>query len=148
MLAYSSYALISERTGIALGSFVSGIVTANYNGKGRSHLDALHLVTDFNEWRAVSPITFPDCFSYDWAEWVVDWACTLGGAAYAVDEPGGNRVNGVRMSPPLAGSRLFIRARRAALNTDGAQRTATLRDANATYVRPRGRSTPRRPRVP
>ena len=40
----------------------------------------------------------PDGFSYDWAEWVAGWACTLGGAAFAADEPGGNRINGVRIA--------------------------------------------------
>ena len=150
VLEYSSNALICGRTAISLGSFVSGIVTANYNGKGRATLDAWQLVTDFTEWWAVSPGTFPDGLSYDWTEWVVEWTCTLGGAAFAVDEPRENRINGVRLSPPDTDAHLFIRERRAALNAtdDGPKpRTVTIRTNDENYVRPRGRSSSRRPRT-
>ena len=98
ILAYSSNALISGRTSLALGTFVTGIATANYSGRGRAQLDAWSVVSDFEEWRLVAPHTFPDAASYDWTDWVVDWACTLGGSTFAVDEPKENRINGVRIS--------------------------------------------------
>ena len=147
VLAYSSSALIDGRTAVALGSFVAGIVVANYNGKGRATLDAWQIVTDLSAWRATAPGSFPDGLSYDWAEWVVDWACTLGGAAFAVHETGGNRINGVRLAPPTADPRIFIRERRAKLNaTDDGPRPRTVTvQGDANYVRPRGRSSSRRP---
>ena len=148
VLAYSSNARICERTGISLGTFVSGIVTANYNGKGRAQLDAWAPVTDFMEWRAISPGTFPDSLSYDWTEWVIDWTCTLGGSAYAVHETNENRINGIRISPPTTDPHLFIRERRAALksaDTTQQPRAVTIKE-DSTYVRPRGRSSSRRPK--
>ena len=72
VLAYSSNALICGQTGIALGSFVTGVLTANYNGRGRATLDAWEIVTDFSAWRMVSPETIPDYSCYDWAEWVTE----------------------------------------------------------------------------
>ena len=87
-LAYSSNALLTGQTGFSLGTFVSGIATANYNGKGRAQLDAWSIVTDFEEWRLAPQDTFPDKASYDGADWVAGWACTLGGSASGVDEPG------------------------------------------------------------
>ena len=147
VLAYSSNALICGKQGVALGSFVTGITTANYNGKGRATLDAWQVITDLGEWRRVSLETMTDVASYDWAEWVVEWTCTLGGAAFAVDEPGENRINGVRIAAPEDDTHIFIRNRRAALNAtdDGPRpRTVTISE-NATYVRPRGRSSSRRP---
>ena len=148
VLAYSSNALISDKTEIGLGTFVSGIVTANYNGRGRATLDAWQVVTDLSGWRAVAPETFPDKPSYDWTEWVVEWTCTLGGSAFAVHEPDENRIQGVRINPPVADVHLFLRARREALKTDDPAkkpRTVTINDSDATYVRPRGRSSSRRP---
>ena len=150
VLAYSSNALLCGRTGIALGSFVTGIVTANYNGKGRATLDAWQVISDFTEWRRVSLETMTDPSCYDWTEWVVEWTCTLGGSAFAVDEPHENRINGVRLSPPLTDPHLYIRTRRELLkNTDEGDanrpRTVTISE-DATYVRPRGRSSSRRPR--
>ena len=150
VLAYSRNALLTGRTGVALGSFATGSAAANYNGKGRAQLDAWDLVSDLEEWRLVAQDSFPDHTSYDWTDWVAGWTCALGGSAFAVGEHGENRINGVRMSPPTTDSRIFSRARRAALNADGANppRTATIRDHNDTYARPRGGSSPRRPRVP
>ena len=98
ILAYSSNALISERTGVASGTFATGIATANYGGRGRAQLDAWQPVPDFGTWRIMAPEAIPDAFSYDRTEWVVRWTCTLGGTAFAVDEPGENRINGVRMA--------------------------------------------------
>ena len=151
ILAYSSNALICCRTGIRLGTFVTGIVTANYNGKGRAQLDAWSPVTDFYEWRALSADTFPDGLSYDWTEWVVDWTCVLGGAAFAVHETHENRINGIRIVPPTLDPFLYIRQRRAALNSSDTPepdrpRTVTILGSDDNYVRPRGRSSSRRPR--
>ena len=98
VLAYSSNALIMERTGIALGSFVTGILAANYSGRGRAQLDAWQLVANLDLWRNSAPDTAPGSSCYDWTEWAVEWTPTLGGAAYAVDEPGENRINGVRIT--------------------------------------------------
>ena len=145
--AYSSNALLCGRTGFALGSFFTGIVVANYNGKGRATLDDWQLVTDLSEWRAVAPGSFPGGLSYDWAEWVYEWTCTLGGAAFAVHETGENRINGVRMATPTSDAHIFMRERRAALNaTDDRPRPRTVTiQGDATYVRPLGRSYPRHP---
>ena len=77
---------------------MTGIATANYGGRGRAQLDAWQPVPDFATWRIMAPDTIPDAFSYDWTEWVVDWTCTLGGAAFAVHEPGENRIDGVRIA--------------------------------------------------
>ena len=145
VLAYSTNALINSRTTIALGIFVSGVLVASYSGSGRASLDSWQVVTDFDEWRMVSPGTFPDNGSYDWTEWVVEWTLTLGGAPYAEDAPGENRIAGVRINPPVADPFLFLRTRMEALNADTERipRGVTFNTDNATYVRPRGRSASR-----
>ena len=151
ILAYSSNALLTGRTGVRLGTFVSGIATANYNGKGRAQLDAWSPITDFTEWRMISPCTIPNVFGYDWTEWVVEWTCALGGGSYAVHETHENRINGVRLFPPTADAHIYIRERRAALNAANTPpadrpRTVTIQGTDESYVRPRGRSNSRRPR--
>ena len=145
VLAYSTNALINSRTTITLGTFVSGILAANYSGSGRANSDSWQVIADFDELRMVSPGTFPDNGSYDWTEWVVGWTLTLGGSPYAADAPDGNRITGVRINPPEADPFLFLRTRRASLNADPGRipRGVTFDMTNSTYARPRRRSASR-----
>ena len=108
-------------------------------------------------------------FRTDLEEWSLSWTPSLGGVSFAIGEPGENPIAGVRISPPLTDPHLFIRERRtwwaecyfikifsisthplARINAgqqDHPHRTAP-RAREVDYLRLRGRSQSRRPRVP
>ena len=82
-------------------------------------------------------------------ERIVGWIPTVGGRPYSVLAPGENRIAGVRAKPPRRTTHLYLRSRRADLNADP-DRVAPARRVSftdATYVRPRGRSSSRKPRA-
>ena len=83
----------------------------------------------------------------DFRECATDWLPTMGGAAFAVDAPGENRILGERVLPPGEDPHIFIRARRERLRQadDEANRTGApprVRQVNfraaGSYVAPVG----------
>ena len=148
--------VLTDAVSIMLGTPVSGIVSAAYNGRGRAVLEAWAPVTDMDHWRLSSPRTLPPMVYTDLDEWTLSWLPTLGGAPFAELEPNEapsycvflnffvkrimvdmNRIVSCRLRPPIEDTFLFLRTRRAALNEADAAGVDPPADTGARH---RGRS--------
>ena len=89
-------------------------------------------------------------------EWAIGRTPVLGGYAYAVDEPGGGRIVGCRLFPPIDDADFYIRTRRvdpiaadsAGENEKAEERRCASRGrvkfTDTSYARPREPSPTRR----
>ena len=98
-------------TGSGLGSFITGIATATYNGSNRAVLDGWSL-SDLTEWRLTSWETLIESDELVIDDWALEWLPDLGGFCFAEDAPGENRINGVRVKPCHEGPHIYLRAKR------------------------------------
>lgn len=102
-----------------LGCAVAGVFTANYSGGGRAQVDSWAVFGNFDEWQISAPIEVPNpTDDLSFGERIVEWAPNLGGWPFVVGEPGGNRIIGCRIVPPVEDPRVYIRNVRAAMNAD------------------------------
>ena len=84
---------------IRLGSFITGVALATYNGSNRAVLDCW-TPTDITEWRFIGWETMIQTDEVVLDEWAVSWLPTLGGWCFAEDAGSENVINGVRLTPP------------------------------------------------
>lgn len=97
--AYSSNLLVADHQAIFVGDVVTGEIGGNYSGSGRAHLSAWK-PSDLDAWRSLAPRALLGEQYGDFEERDAEWSLALGGAAFAGDSPGGNRILAVRMFPP------------------------------------------------